>query len=97
MVLLTTTGARSGSPRTVPVLGLPTSAGLAVIVYEIVRDADGTGRLADRSGDGKISHQRGGVAALVRGKRRQKDEDILGAQQRGQPRAGGGVREIDVA
>jgi deazaflavin-dependent oxidoreductase (nitroreductase family) len=31
VVLVTTTGARSGKPRTVPVLGLPTSAGLAVI------------------------------------------------------------------
>jgi deazaflavin-dependent oxidoreductase (nitroreductase family) len=30
-VLLTTTGARSGQPRTVPVIGLPTSEGLAVI------------------------------------------------------------------
>lgn len=31
VVLLTTTGARSGRPRTVPLLGLPTSDGLAVI------------------------------------------------------------------
>lgn len=31
VVMLTTTGARSGRPRTVPVLGLPTSDGLAVI------------------------------------------------------------------
>ena len=31
VVALTTTGARSGRPRTVPVLGLPTSDGLAVI------------------------------------------------------------------
>ena len=31
VVLLTTTGARSGRPRTVPVLGLPTADGLAVI------------------------------------------------------------------
>ena len=31
VVLLTTTGARTGRPRTVPVLGLPTSEGLAVI------------------------------------------------------------------
>jgi deazaflavin-dependent oxidoreductase (nitroreductase family) len=31
VVLLTTTGARSGRPRTVPVLGLPTPDGLAVI------------------------------------------------------------------
>jgi deazaflavin-dependent oxidoreductase (nitroreductase family) len=31
VVLLTTTGARSGRPRTVPVLGLPTSEGIAVI------------------------------------------------------------------
>jgi deazaflavin-dependent oxidoreductase (nitroreductase family) len=31
VVLLTTTGARSGQPRTVPVLGLPTPDGLAVI------------------------------------------------------------------
>jgi deazaflavin-dependent oxidoreductase (nitroreductase family) len=31
VVFLTTTGARSGKPRTVPVLGLPTSEGLAVI------------------------------------------------------------------
>src|SRR5919107_3023866 len=31
VVMLTTTGARSGQPRTVPVLGLPTDEGLAVI------------------------------------------------------------------
>jgi deazaflavin-dependent oxidoreductase (nitroreductase family) len=31
MVMLTTTGARTGAPRTVPVLGLPTADGLAVI------------------------------------------------------------------
>jgi deazaflavin-dependent oxidoreductase (nitroreductase family) len=31
VVMLTTTGARSGRPRTVPVLGLPTSDGLVVI------------------------------------------------------------------
>jgi deazaflavin-dependent oxidoreductase (nitroreductase family) len=31
VVMLTTTGARSGQPRTVPVLGLPTDEGLVVI------------------------------------------------------------------
>lgn len=31
VVMLTTTGARSGKPRSVPVLGLPTAEGLAVI------------------------------------------------------------------
>jgi deazaflavin-dependent oxidoreductase (nitroreductase family) len=31
VVMLTTTGARSGAPRTVPVLALPTADGLAVI------------------------------------------------------------------
>jgi deazaflavin-dependent oxidoreductase (nitroreductase family) len=31
VVMITTTGARSGQPRTVPVLGLPTDGGLAVI------------------------------------------------------------------
>ncbi len=31
VVMITTTGARSGRPRTVPVLGLPTSDGIAVI------------------------------------------------------------------
>jgi len=31
VVMITTTGARSGQPRTVPVLGLPTAGGLAVI------------------------------------------------------------------
>jgi deazaflavin-dependent oxidoreductase (nitroreductase family) len=31
VVMLTTTGARSGQPRTVPVLGLPTEEGLVVI------------------------------------------------------------------
>jgi deazaflavin-dependent oxidoreductase (nitroreductase family) len=31
VVMLTTTGARSGKPRTVPVLGLPTQDGLVVI------------------------------------------------------------------
>jgi deazaflavin-dependent oxidoreductase (nitroreductase family) len=31
VVMLTTTGARSGQPRTVPVLGIPASDGLAII------------------------------------------------------------------
>lgn len=31
VVMLTTTGARSGKPRTVPVLGLPTPDGIAVV------------------------------------------------------------------
>lgn len=31
VVMLTTTGAKSGKPRTVPLLGLPTESGLAVI------------------------------------------------------------------
>jgi deazaflavin-dependent oxidoreductase (nitroreductase family) len=31
VVMLTTTGARTGKPRTVPLLGLPTADGLAVI------------------------------------------------------------------
>jgi deazaflavin-dependent oxidoreductase (nitroreductase family) len=31
VVMLTTTGARSGQPRTVPVLGIPASEGLAII------------------------------------------------------------------
>ena len=31
VVMLTTTGARTGKPRTVPILGLPTADGLAVI------------------------------------------------------------------
>jgi deazaflavin-dependent oxidoreductase (nitroreductase family) len=31
VVMLTTTGAKSGQPRTVPVLGLPTQDGLAII------------------------------------------------------------------
>jgi deazaflavin-dependent oxidoreductase (nitroreductase family) len=31
VVMLTTTGAKSGQPRTVPVLGIPTSDGVAVI------------------------------------------------------------------
>lgn len=31
VVMLTTTGARSGQPRMVPVLGLPTSEGLAIV------------------------------------------------------------------
>jgi deazaflavin-dependent oxidoreductase (nitroreductase family) len=37
VVLLTTTGARSGEPRTVPVLGLPTADGLAVIASNFGR------------------------------------------------------------
>jgi deazaflavin-dependent oxidoreductase (nitroreductase family) len=37
VVQLTTTGARTGRPRTVPVLGLPTSAGLAVIASNFGR------------------------------------------------------------
>lgn len=31
VVMLTTTGAKSGKPRTVPVLGLPTDTGMAVV------------------------------------------------------------------
>jgi deazaflavin-dependent oxidoreductase (nitroreductase family) len=31
VVMLTTTGAKSGEPRTVPILGLPTDDGIAVI------------------------------------------------------------------
>jgi deazaflavin-dependent oxidoreductase (nitroreductase family) len=56
VVFLTTTGARSGKPRTVPVLGLPTADGLAVIAsnYGQVRHpgwyhnllADPTGQVA---------------------------------------------------
>ncbi len=37
VVMLTTTGARSGRPRTVPVLGLPTTEGLAVIASNFGR------------------------------------------------------------
>lgn len=37
VVMLTTTGARSGQPRTVPVLGLPTSDGLVVIASNFGR------------------------------------------------------------
>jgi deazaflavin-dependent oxidoreductase (nitroreductase family) len=37
VVLLTTTGARSGRPRTVPVLALPTAEGLAVIASNFGR------------------------------------------------------------
>lgn len=38
VVLLTTTGARSGQPRSVPVLGLPTAEGLAVIASNFGQD-----------------------------------------------------------
>lgn len=38
IVMLTTTGARSGVPRTVPVLGLPTPDGLAVIASSYGRE-----------------------------------------------------------
>jgi deazaflavin-dependent oxidoreductase (nitroreductase family) len=38
VVMLTTTGARSGKPRTVPLLGLPTPEGLAVIASNWGRD-----------------------------------------------------------
>jgi deazaflavin-dependent oxidoreductase (nitroreductase family) len=38
VVMLTTTGARSGRPRTVPLLGLPTADGLAVIASNWGRD-----------------------------------------------------------
>ena len=38
VVMLTTTGARSGRPRTVPVLGLPTADGLAVIASNFGQD-----------------------------------------------------------
>ncbi len=61
VVLLTTTGARSGRPRTVPVLGLPTADGLAVIAsnfglrpqpgwyYNLRANPDGTAALGGRS------------------------------------------------
>ncbi len=38
VVMLTTTGAKSGSPRTVPVLGLPTDDGLAIIASNFGQD-----------------------------------------------------------
>jgi deazaflavin-dependent oxidoreductase (nitroreductase family) len=38
VVFLTTTGARSGRPRTVPLLGVPTSEGLAVIASNFGQD-----------------------------------------------------------
>jgi deazaflavin-dependent oxidoreductase (nitroreductase family) len=38
VVMLTTTGARSGLPRSVPVLGLPTADGLAVIASNYGQD-----------------------------------------------------------
>ena len=38
VVMLTTTGARSGQPRTVPVLGLPTDEGLVVIASNFGQD-----------------------------------------------------------
>jgi deazaflavin-dependent oxidoreductase (nitroreductase family) len=38
IVMLTTTGARSGKPRTVPVLGLPTEYGLVVIASNFGQD-----------------------------------------------------------
>ncbi len=38
VVMLTTTGARSGRPRSVPVLGLPTTEGLSVIASNFGQD-----------------------------------------------------------
>jgi deazaflavin-dependent oxidoreductase (nitroreductase family) len=38
VVMLTTTGKRSGRPRTVPLLGLPTSRGMAVIASNFGQD-----------------------------------------------------------
>ena len=40
VVMLTTTGARTGRPRTVPVLGLPTSEGLVVVASNYGRERD---------------------------------------------------------
>jgi deazaflavin-dependent oxidoreductase (nitroreductase family) len=38
VVMLTTTGARSGRPRRVPLVGLPTAGGLAVIASNFAQD-----------------------------------------------------------
>ena len=70
--MLTTTGARSGLPRTVPVLGLPTADGLAVIAsnygqrshpawyYNLRADPHRRGRL--RRQHPPLPRRRGGAA-----------------------------------
>lgn len=50
VIILTTTGARTGRPRTVPVLGFPTTDGLAVIASNFGQEhhpgwSSGTSRL----------------------------------------------------
>ncbi|MCB0875713.1 MAG: nitroreductase/quinone reductase family protein [Solirubrobacterales bacterium] len=61
IVMLTTTGAKSGRPRTVPIVGLPTDEGLAVIAsnygqerhpawyYNLAKNPEATAAVDDRS------------------------------------------------
>jgi deazaflavin-dependent oxidoreductase (nitroreductase family) len=61
IVMLTTTGARSGKPRTVPIVGLPTEDGLAVIAsnygqehhpawyYNLAKNPEATAAVDERS------------------------------------------------
>ena len=76
VVMLTTTGARSGRPRTVPLLGLPTPDGLAVIASNWGRDRppawDGNLR-AEPSGSVAIGPHRRRVRAVeAEGERRER-------------------------
>jgi deazaflavin-dependent oxidoreductase (nitroreductase family) len=76
VVMLTTTGARSGKPRTVPLLGLPTPEGLAVIASNWGRDRppawDGNLR-ADPSASVAIgAHRRRVRAVEAEGERRER-------------------------
>lgn len=76
VVMLTTTGARSGKPRTIPVLGLPSSEGLVVIASNFGQErhpawyynlrADPTGEVAV---DGQERRFR---AVAAQGERRQR-------------------------
>lgn len=76
VVMLTTTGARTGKPRTVPLLGLPTPDGLAVI-------ASNWGRANPPAWDGNLRanpsasiaigrHRRGVRAVEAEGERRER-------------------------
>jgi deazaflavin-dependent oxidoreductase (nitroreductase family) len=76
VVMLTTTGARTGKPRTVPVLGLPSPEGLAVIASKFgQRDTPGWchNLLANPEGEVAVDGQRRRVRAIeVEGDRRRR-------------------------
>jgi deazaflavin-dependent oxidoreductase (nitroreductase family) len=76
VVMLTTTGRRSGKPRTVPVVGLPSSEGLAVIASKFGEPGDPAwchNLLANPEAEVEIDGQRRRVRAVeAEGERRRR-------------------------